>query len=375
MAALVAGLIAWSWLVPSSGTWLPMPFTVCGWAAAAVALAWLRQSVSPRAGLSLATILTLLMMGEPALTRARLAELGKYDLSEARATLAYGFKVSDLPPNTAIVAESRRVDAALLLSSQMAGHPALIVPHAVELVQAMAESGGPVVAFPGARAHLDRFGFLFERTWVGTAEMATLAGRGPARRSRPAPGPMSRCWSPPARSSCTPHLQVPPPARAHLRLADPQPVRAASIEPRSIRFELNPTVRDAAAGIPELDKAVAGRGQWPISTLVIRDTGRPSPVTFTFAAPPAFAVARAEGIDAVEPCPGPTRGFTMTGDAKTAALGMTDTWTFGPGWHSPEAEMFHRRQKSAGPGARYGWSKFLIRSKPNHLATPRAMSV
>jgi hypothetical protein len=40
-----------------------------------------------------------------------------------------------------------------------------------------------------------------------------------------------------------------------------------------------------------------------------------------------------------------------------------------------DSEIFQRRQKSAGPDARYGRSKFLIRSKPYHFATPRAMSV
>ena len=50
LAALVAGLLAWFWLVPRSGLEIvSVPFSICGWAAVAVALAWLTQLMRPGA--------------------------------------------------------------------------------------------------------------------------------------------------------------------------------------------------------------------------------------------------------------------------------------------------------------------------------------
>ena len=337
LALLVAGLGAWYWLGPSSGLGVSVPLAVCGWAAAAVALTWLQQAVSPRAGLTLATTVALLMVAEPTLSRVRLRALGSFDLAEARAAMAYDFRVSDLAPGTAIVAESRRVDANLLLSSQLAGQPALIVPQAVELVQAVARER-PVVAFAGGRTELERFGFLFERKWVGTAEVAALVGHVPCAPLR------SDAWTDVSLLAASGSFILhgsevdAAPGGVRLLISDSLPVKAARIEPRSIPFETGPTARDGAAGVSELDQVIAGRGEWPLSTLVIPETGRPTPVMFAFAAPPAFTVARAEGRGAVTMCAGPKRDFDLRSASAAAAVHMSDHWPFGPGWHAPEAD-------------------------------------
>ncbi len=148
LAALAAGLLAWFWLVPRSGLEnVSVPFSICGWAAVAVALSWLAQSVRPGTGHALVAVVGVLLIADPGLTRIRLSALGRDRSSEAQARMAYDFKVKALPPGTAIVAESRRVDAALLLSSQRDGSEALIVPQSIEHLQALANSGRHVVGF------------------------------------------------------------------------------------------------------------------------------------------------------------------------------------------------------------------------------------
>ncbi|MEO8681775.1 MAG: hypothetical protein ABI665_22205, partial [Vicinamibacterales bacterium] len=178
LVALVTGLLAWQWLVPRSGFEpVSLPITICGWAAVAVGLQWVQQTLTRRAGRTLIVVMGLLIIGEPSLIRARMWALGKDARSEEQARIAYGFKVSDLPAGAGIIAESRRVDASLLLSSQKAGTPALMVPQAIEPVQAALTRGASLVAFPGARANLAPLGFLFERSWAGTTEVAALADR------------------------------------------------------------------------------------------------------------------------------------------------------------------------------------------------------
>ncbi len=317
-----------------------MPLTICGWAAVALALGWLGQTVPPRAGRTLVAVVGLLMIADPALTRVRLAALGKDGPSEAQARMAYGFRVGDLPPGTALVAEGRRVDAAILLSSQQAGRSALIVPQTVEHLQSIAGHGRTLVAFSNARSHLERVGFLFERSWVGVTEVAVLAGQVPCVDLRPGEWPDVSLLV--ANGSFILHGAAPntAPGGVILRLTDPQPVRFASIEPRSIPFELGTVVHDAAPGIGELDLAAARSGVSEVTTLRIRETGRPSPITFTFASPPQAVVATADGPSPVRLCPGVARMDLTLGRADTAsaALRMTASSPFGAGWHSPEAD-------------------------------------
>lgn len=341
IVAAVVGLLGWFWLVPRSGfETLSAPLAICGWATVAVALGWLRHTVSPRSGLTLVTVVGVLIVADPALTRVRLAALGMDDVSEAQARMAYGFRVADAPPDAAFVAESRRVDAAVLLSSQLAGRSALIVPQTVEHLLSVVRRGRPILAFSNGRAQLERVGFLFERAWVGATEVAILAGHVPCVDLEP--GEWRDVSLLAANGAFILHgaAHDRAPGGVILRLTDPQPIRFASIEPRSIPFELGPTGHDAAPGIGELDRVAARSGVPQVTTLRIRETGRPSPITFTFASAPQAVVATGDGPSPVRLCPGVSRADLTLGRAETASaqLRMTASTPFGAGWHSGEAD-------------------------------------
>ena len=341
LAALVAGLIAWFWLVPRSGLeFVSVPFSICGWAAVAVALAWLAQSMQPKQGQALVALVGVLLIADPALTRMRLSTLGKDRSSEEQARMAYDFRVKDLPPGSAIIAESRRVDAALLLSSQRDGAPAQIVPQSIEGLQSLATSGRHIVGFANARAHLERFGFLFERSWMGPTEVAVLAGQMPCVPLEPGKWPDVSLLV--ANGSFILYGATPDaaPGGVILRLTDPQPIQVSSIEPRSLPFEIGPVAHDAAVGIPELDKAASRAGVPQVITLRIRETGRRDPITLTFASPPQAVVAAADSPTPVTLCPGVARADFNLGRAATAraSLRMNVASGFGAGWHSPETD-------------------------------------
>ena len=339
LAALAAGLLAWFWLVPRSGLELvSVPFSICGWAAVAVALSWLAQSVR-QAGLALVAIVGLLLIADPGLTRMRLSALGNDRNSELQARMAYDFNMKALPSGTAIVAESRRVDAALLLSAQREGSEALIVPQNVEYLQRLAAGGRHIVGFADARSHLERFGFLFERSWMGNTEIAVLTGQVPCVALEQ--GKWADVSLLVANGSFILRGATldAAPGSVILRLTDPQPIRFSSIEPRSIAYDMGPIPHDAAPGISELDRATRME-QIPVTTLSIRETGRRDPVTFTFATPPQAAVASADSPSPVTLCPGVSRADFSLGRLATAAtaLQMHDARPFGAGWHSIEAD-------------------------------------
>ncbi len=340
LAALAAGLLAWFWLVPRSGLeHVSVPFSICGWAACAVALSWLLRLRQGYGGQALVAVVGILLIADPGLTRMRLSALGKDRSSETQARMAYDFKLNALLPGTAIVAESRRVNAALLLSAQREGSQALIVPQSIEYLHALANGGRHVVGFADARSHLERFGFLFERSWMGNTEISLLAGHMPCVALEP--GKWADVSLLVANGSFILHAATTSaaPGGVILRLTDPQPIRFSSIEPRSIAYEMGPIPHDAAPGISELDRATRTE-QIPVTTLSIRETGRREPVTFTFATPPQAAVASADSPSPVTLCPGVARaGFTL-GRMATAstALQMNAARPFGAGWHSPEAD-------------------------------------
>ena len=339
LAALVAGLIAWFWLVPRPGLeTVSVPFSVCGWAAVAVALAWVAQSLRPGAGRALVAVVGVLLIAEPGLTRVRLSALGNDRNSEAQARMAYDFRVKDLPPGTAMIAESRRVDSTLLLSSQREGSPVLIVPQSIDPLKALATGGRKIVGFANARAHLERFGFLFERSWLGTAQIAVLAGQMPCVALEPGQWPDVSLLV--ANGSFILHGATPDaaPGGVILRLTDPQPIQFSGIEPRSIAFEMGPVVHDSAVGIGELDRAAVRSGVPQVITLRIRETPRRDPITFTFAAPPQAAVATADSRTPVTLCPGVARADFTLGRVTNAAIRMNVSPPFGAGWHSPEAD-------------------------------------
>ena len=331
LAALATGLIGWHWFVPHSDLEsVSLPVAVSGWAAVVVGLHWVQQAIRPRTGPALVILLGLVIAAEPLATRARLGALGRDRQSEQQAKMAYDFKVSDLPAGAAIVAESRRVDAALLLSSQRAGTPAAIVPQHLASLEAVVNRGRPLFAFSNGRANLAPFGFLFERSMAGAVEVAAIVGR--ATCADLTPGEWADVSLLLATGSFIVHGAGPgtAPGGVILRLTDAQPVLFATIEPRSIPYSL--------------EAATAGT-----STLRIPETGRQSPVTFTFVSAPQSAVATAERDSPVMICPGVQNGDATLGrdPAATAALPMTSVTAFGSGWHSAEADPDPFRWTSA----------------------------
>jgi len=321
LATLVIGLAAWQWFVPHSRLDpVSVPAAFAGWAAIAISLAGLQGTLSRRAGQSLVVVVGLLMIGEPALTRTRMAALGRDSRSNEQAQMAYAFSAHDLPAGTAIVAESRRVDATVLLASGKDGHPAVLVPQTLDGVDAWITSGRPLVAFANARANLAPFGFLFERAWAGNTAVSTVTGR--ANCATLKAGEWTDVSLLLASGTFIVHGASPgtAPGGVKLRLTDNEPARFASIEPRSIPYSLSAATGGATLDIPA--------------------TGRRSPVTFAFVAPPHDAVATAEDDSPVMICPGvQVRDLMLVANPlATVALPMTSATAFGPGWHSAEAD-------------------------------------
>lgn len=322
LAALVIGLAAWQWFVPHSRlNPVSVPAAFAGWASIAIALAWLQRNFSNRAGQVLIVIVGLLLLGEPALTRARMAALGHDNRSNEQARMAYAFSANDLPPGTAIVSEGRRVDSTVLLASGKSGQPAVFVPQDLDAVEAWLTGGRPLVAFANARANLAPFGFVFERAWAGTTAVSAVTGRTTCATLKP--GEWTDVSLLLASGAFIVHGADPgtAPGGVQLRLTDAAPVAFATIEPRSIPYSWS-AVSDGA------------------STLRIPDTGRSSPVTFRFVTAPQHAVATADNNSLAMICPGAqTRDFTLSAKPlATAALPMTSATAFGPGWHSAEAD-------------------------------------
>jgi hypothetical protein len=321
LAALAIGLAGWQWFVPHSRIDpVSLPLVLAGWAAVAVALDWLPRTVSPRVGHALVVVLALLLIGEPAFTRGRMAALGRDTRSNEHARMAYAFPVTDLPAGTALVAESRRVDATVLLTAQRAGAPAILVPQDLEAVAAWITKGRPLFAFANGRTNLAPFGFLFERAWVGNTAVSAITGR--AACAPLTPGDWTDVSLLLSSGAFIVHGAGPgtAPGGVRLRMTDAADVRFGRIEPRSIPYLLEATTGGATLHIPE--------------------TGRRDPVTFTFAAAPHDAVATADDNSPAMICPGvQLRDLTLGANPiATAALSMASATAFGPGWHAPERD-------------------------------------
>lgn len=329
LALLVAGCLGWQWWVPhASFESVNLPLAIGGWATVAVALRWILHTLHARSGQVVLALIAVLIAGEPTLTRGRLSSLDANRRSDAMAEMAYRFNLATLPAGANLVAESRRVDSALWLSTQRAAKPIPIVPQRLDLLERSLERGETLVAFANARANLAPFGFLFERVDAGAMEAVALAGRASCV------GLAAGTWADVslllASGSFVVHGTEPgsAPGGVVVRLPGSPPARFAKIEPRSIPYSLE----------------AADTG----STLHIPATGRRTPVIFTFASVPQNAVATAETNAAVTLCPGPQSDALTLGrnPATLASLAMPSS-AFGPGWHDAEADPDPFRWTSA----------------------------
>jgi hypothetical protein len=288
-----------------------IPLVLGGWAAVAVGITWLlRSTPGPHA---IVTVVALVLIAGPSLTRARLSALGGDLDSSLGARAAYEVRPADLPSNAAIIAESRRVDAVLRLSS------IAIVPQTAEDVDAALGGGKTLLAFPNARANLETLGFLFERAFIGNVPVAVVAGHAPCIEL--VKGEWRDVSMLTAARSFTLHGPTydSAPGGIMMHVTHPQPARITAIEPRSITFEIENAGDLTAIHVPH--------------------TGREDAVTVTLESPPVSAVARADDDHAVRMCAGALTAPLLLGRTTASAqLRMNDYAPFVSGWHPIEAD-------------------------------------
>lgn len=342
------GLFAWHSLAPQGHpAGISVPMALSAWAAVVLALCWL-HSLPRRGAVALVTVVGVLLAAEPSLARMRFAALGRDTLSEARQRMAYDFPIDHLPRNTALVAESRRVDATLLTLSRRSGHPLPVVPQHADAVLT-ASASGPVIAFDGARANLERFGFLFERGWLQTTPVAILTGHVPCVTLQPGE------WHAVSRLAAAGSLIVhgiPPagPGGVVLKIAAPEPVTVQRVEPGRTPFEITEGTRDnGTAGMAELERAASMFAFDAVTTIRLPETDHVGPATVTFTGVPPAIVATGEGSAAARLCSGVHRSPLTLGRASGNAvvLQMASPEPFGVGWHPLEADPDYFRWTGA----------------------------
>jgi hypothetical protein len=291
-----------------------LPLVLCGWTFIAAAFTWLLAVMPPRSGLALVSVVAVVLIASPALSRMRLAALGRDLDSSLAARSAYELRPGDLPDNAVLIAESRRVDAVARLSNIP------IVPQDGAAIDAALREGRVPVALPQAQAHLARIGFLFERAFAGSVSIAIVAGRaacidlvdGQWRDASTLAASGAFILHGPAYGSA--------PGGAVVKLAGSQPIRVSTIEPRSVPFEVSADAAETTIRIPR--------------------TGREDAVTVTLDAPPASATATADEGTPVTMCPGPLRTpllLDRRADA-SAQIHMNELHPFVSGWHPVEAD-------------------------------------
>ena len=315
-ALTTTGLLLWHLLTRSLIDPIGVPVVVCGWAAIAVALMWIQRIMRPRAGVAVVTVIGVVLVAEPSLTRMRLWALGRDLATEHSVRAANELAIREIPEQAAFVAESRRVDTAILLSAHQAGRRSVIVPQVPEQLAMALDNGTPIIAFPNARAHLERYGFLFERAFAGNVPVSIIAGHVPCVALE------SGTWQDVSLlvtgGSFVAHGARPGQAAGGmvLRVSGPQPPQVSAIEPRSIPFDVN------------------------ASDLRVPATSRTDPVIVTLASAPVSAAATAEVGPPVRLCAGVQRGPLTLGGARnaSASMRMNESTPFGAGWHPVEAD-------------------------------------
>lgn len=316
----VISLVMWFAAAPRSQVEsVSAPLALCGWAVIALALAWAQQTVRGRAGIALAIVAAIALIASPALARGRFSALGRDLPSSLAARAALEVRPADLPEKAALVAESRRVDAIIMWSAKRAGRDLAIVPQSPAAIDRAIGDGMTLFAFSQAREHLERFGFMFERAWLGTTGVGMVLGHAPCVALTTGEW---RDVSPlVATGSFILHGGAPgtPPGGAVVRLLNPERPRVAAIEPRSVPFEM----------IDPNPGSVAVR---------VLETGRIDPVIVTLDSVPAGATATAVDASPVTLCQGMLRTPLTLGRHRMATVRMNDPAPFLSGWHPVEAD-------------------------------------
>lgn len=178
-AVALAGLLLWLLVVPrAESEGLSVPLAMAGWTTVAVALSWLRDKTKVVFGIPAIAFCGAFLVYTPVMTRVQQAypPNARHDL-ELRARSAAELPMRDIGPELLFVAETRRSDATLLLSSRRAGRPATIVPQRADQLAAAFSRDRVVAALPAAATNLEANGFLFVRRPLGNAMLAISAGR------------------------------------------------------------------------------------------------------------------------------------------------------------------------------------------------------
>lgn len=326
LAVLVWSVAAFIAEVGRHSPFDPVSLTLAigGWTAFAAGLEWLQNRVSRSAGVALVSVIALVVISAPVLTRARLSALGRDLPSELRTRLAADLRPADLPDNAAFIAEAHRADVMWRLGLKQARREVVFVPQIPDRIHAAADQGLTLVALDSARANLERMGVLFERDWIGNNAVSVVAGYAPCVDLKAgewqdvsplvAPGSFIIHGARPGEA----------PGGVVLRVPGPQPPHVSSIEPRSIAFEVAATEVRVSA------------------------TNRTDPVIVTLASAPVSATATAaEGP--VKVCAGVQPGPLRLGRAAnaSASLRMNDAAPFVTGWHPVEADPDFFRWTSA----------------------------
>ena len=300
-----------------------VPLVIYGWAAIAIAMDWLLRVMPARSGHVLVTVVAIVLIGAPALSRIRLSALGRDLDSSLEARAAYDLRPDDLPVNAAFIAESRRVDSMVRLSRMP------IVAQSPDDLDAALRDGRVSIAFPGAQRHLEQLGFLFERAFAGNIPVGILTGHTPCIDL--VDGEWRDVSSLTATGSFILHGATfgSAPGGAVVKVANATTPRVTAIEPRSTPYE----VADADGSI----------------SIRVPKSSREDAITVTLDAPPVSAAATADEGSPVRMCAGVLREPPMLGRASNASvqIRMNDALPFVSGWHPIEADPDYFRWTAA----------------------------
>ena len=342
LVALVAGAIAVRYLTPQLRPELAgAAFAIAGWALIATGLEWLRNT-APRTGPVAAGLAGVLLVGQPAITRARMAAIGGDISPSLEHRFATELKPADLPEGRLVIANSRAADSSILLSAELADSPIALLPQRADLVASALEAGRRLVAFPSTRAQLASAGFLFERFFAGSIELSAVVGRQPCASLVPNQWTDVSLQLDGGTFSLQSDLPAAAPGLVSIYLAAPRPVRVRDRDRISTPYESTLLAPDAGVeGRRRLEAATArggGMSGWPITIVNVSSSDAPTQATFSLSEIPQAAVAISTIAPAITLCSASARTSpaidSSPGAVSSARLMSPET--FGAGWHTPE---------------------------------------
>jgi hypothetical protein len=342
LAALVGGVVAVRYLVPQLQPALAgAPFAIVGWAMVAVGLEWLGATL-PAGSPIVAGLAGSLLVGQPALTRVRMASVHEATSPLLEHRMAAELKLSALPPDSLMIANSRTADSAILLSAALAGSPIVLVPQRADVVTAALGTGHRLLAFPSSREHLASAGFLFERFFAGNVELATVVGQQTCTPLVPNQWIDISLQLDSGSFSVQSEAAAATPGLLSIYLASPRPVIVSDRDRLSTPYESTLLSDDAGAEARRrLDEATSrggGMSRWPITVINVSASEAPTQATFSLSDVPQAAIVVSTITPAVTLCPASARTNPVLDSSPRASSSarLISASTFGAGWHSPE---------------------------------------